>query len=77
MLNINGPPDHLCCHSWPSQNINGPGGQTINSAHECFPGDYSLQFVHRTAYRKITNTESFESIYGLRDFKMHINYVAR
>ena len=33
MLNINGPPDHLCCHKWSGQNINGPGGQTINSAH--------------------------------------------
>ena len=33
MSNINGPPDHLCCHKWSGQNINGPGGQTINSAH--------------------------------------------
>ena len=27
------PPDYLCCHKWSGQNINGPGGQTINSAH--------------------------------------------
>ena len=27
------PPDHICCHKWSGQNINGPGEQTINSAH--------------------------------------------
>ena len=33
MSNMNGPPDHSCCHKWSGQNINGPGEQPINSAH--------------------------------------------
>ena len=50
------------------------------TGYECCTDDYSLQSIHQTIYHKVTDTESFEFIYGMRDFKMrdfkmHINYV--